>query len=86
MAFQMAKINAQKIKCKSGECIILRSATQSDANKINDLAGEVFKTSDYLITTPKEFSSFDEDQQKDRLKKYEDDEGSILLVAEYNME
>ena len=82
----MGKINELKIKSKSGEVIVLRNATQADAVKLNDLANEVFKTSDYLITTSEEFSSFGEDQQKERIKKYEDDDGSILLVAEHDGE
>lgn len=82
----MAKIKEQKIECKDGKPIVLRSAKPSDANKINDLTSEIFRTSDYLITTPEEFSSFNEDQQKERLMRYESDEGCILLVAEYNRE
>jgi len=82
----MGKINGQKIKSKSGEVVFLRNATQADAVKLNDLATEVFKTSDYLITTPEEFSSFGEEQQKERIKKYEEGDGSILLVVEHNDE
>lgn len=82
----MGKFNEKKIESKSGEAIVLRNATEPDAVKLNSLANEVFKTSDYLITTPEEFSSFSEEQQKERIKKYESDDGSILLVAEYNGE
>jgi ribosomal protein S18 acetylase RimI-like enzyme len=82
----MGKIKQQEIMSKNGEVIVLRNATPADAVKLNDLANEVFKTSDYLITTPEEFSTFGEDQQKERIKKYEEEEGSILLVAEHNGE
>lgn len=41
---------------------------------------------DFKPSSFEEFSSFGEEQQKERIKKYEDDESSILLVAEYNSE
>lgn len=82
----MGNFNAQEIKSKSGQVVVLRNATQADAVRLNDLANEVFKTSDYLITTPDEFTSFGEEQQKERIKKYESDEGSLLLVAEFKGE
>jgi ribosomal protein S18 acetylase RimI-like enzyme len=82
----MGKIVEKKFEIKNGEFVILRSAIQADSMRLNDLANEVFKTSDYLITTADEFSSFSEEQQKERIKKYEEDDGSILLVAEYGEE
>lgn len=82
----MGKITEQKIKSKNGEIVILRNAIQADAVKLNNLAHEVFKTSEYLITTPEEFSLFGEDQQKERIRKYEEDEGSILLIVMHNGE
>lgn len=82
----MGRINEQKITSKNGEIIVLRNGIPDDAANLNDLASEVFNTSDYLITTPEEFSSFDEEQQRERIKKYEEDGGSVLLVAEYNGE
>lgn len=82
----MGKIKQQEIKSKNGDVVILRNATEADAFKLNDLATEVFKTSDYLIMTPEEFSSISEEQQKSRIKKYEEDNSSLWLVAEHNGE
>jgi RimJ/RimL family protein N-acetyltransferase len=82
----MGTIQRKSIKCKTGETIVLRPATQVDSNKINSLAVEVFNTSNYLITSPEEFSSFTEEQQQERLKKYEDDDGNLILVAEFSDE
>jgi ribosomal protein S18 acetylase RimI-like enzyme len=82
----MGRFKQQEFKSKSDEIVVLRNGTQSDAAKLNEIANEVFRTSNYLITTPEEFSSFGEDQQKERLKKYEEDEGSILLVADFQGE
>jgi hypothetical protein len=53
----MGKINSNKQHSKTDEIIIVRNATIDDAEKMNSLALEVFKTSDYLIATPEEFSS-----------------------------
>lgn len=82
----MGKINRTEVYSKNGESIALRSATQSDARKIHDLAIAVFETSDFLVTTSGEFASFNEDLQRERLKKFEADDGCILLLAEYKAE
>lgn len=78
----LGKIKQQELKSKNGEVIVLRSANQTDADKLNDLVSEVFQSSEYLVTTLEEFSSSGKEQQTERIKKYEEDEGSILLVAE----
>jgi RimJ/RimL family protein N-acetyltransferase len=80
----MGFFDTQNKKCKNGETLTLRSAVLADANKINLLATEVFNTSNYLITLPDEFSSFTEEQQQERIKKYCDDNGNLLLVVEFN--
>jgi RimJ/RimL family protein N-acetyltransferase len=82
----MGTFQAKIQTCKTGEDVTIRSATEADAEKINSLVAEVFKTSTYLITLPEEFSSFSEDQQKERIGKYHGDEGGLLLVAEYGSE
>lgn len=82
----MGRINEKNNKSKNGEVVVLRNATQADAVKLNNLATEVFKTSDYLIMTPEEFSSISEEQQKGRIKKYEDDSSGLWLVAEHDGE
>lgn len=82
----MGILNAQNIKTKTGELLTLRSATASDAKKLNALASDVFKSSEYLITTPEEFSSFTDDQQVERIKTFEVESGHILLVVEHKNE
>lgn len=82
----MGKIQLQSVESKKNKTVILRHAIETDAKLVNDLANDVFKTSQYLITTPEEFSSFSDLQQKERIKTYENDEGSILLVVEHDEE
>lgn len=79
----MGIFQTQVHTAKTGEKITIRTAKQMDASKLNALVEDVFKTSQYLITSPEEFSSFTKDQQRERIKKYAMDEGSLILVAEY---
>ncbi len=83
----MGKINSIEQRSKSGEIIILRSARSFDAEKMNLLAMEVFRSSNYLISTPEEFSQkITIEAQVERIKKYEENEADVLLIAECNNE
>lgn len=82
----MGTVQRKNLKVKDGTPIVLRHAIQEDATSLNRLAQNVFSTSKYLIITPEEFSSFTEEQQKERIQSYQEDEGNILIVAEHNGE
>jgi len=82
----MAKITAKNQKSKTGETIIIRNAAVSDVEKMRSLAIESFRSSDYLIATPEEFSAISLEQQIARIKRHEDNESDIWLVAECNNE
>lgn len=78
----MGRFDSQTSMLKSGDEIVLRSAVLSDAQRINQLAINVFETSEYLITTPEEFRSVTEGQQCERIQKFHDNEGDLLLIVE----
>ena len=79
----MSNFSPKEITCKNSEAVTLRKAIAEDAKKLNGLAIEVFNTSEYLITTSEDFVSFDEHRQKERILSFQNKEGRLLLVAEY---
>lgn len=80
----MAKINPKKHKAKSGETITIRNATTSDADQMHMLGIAVFQSTDYLVATAEEFSAIPKEQQIARIKRLEDSENDLWLVAECN--
>jgi RimJ/RimL family protein N-acetyltransferase len=82
----MALINPQNHKSKVGDVVTVRNATVQDNQKMHALGMEVFRSSDYLIATPEEFSAISIDQQLARIKRYQENESDIWLVAESHLE
>lgn len=82
----MSIVNQKFFQCRSGETVCLRSARQDDAFQINELSCDVFQTSDFLVTTPEEFLPVSEDHQRERVKRFDADEGSLLLVVQHGDE
>lgn len=78
----MAKINSKIQKSKSGEAITVRHATIADAEKMHALGVSVFKTTDYLVATAEEFSAISKEQQNARIKRLEDSDNDLWLIAE----
>lgn len=78
----MGTIQNENHKTKTGKTITIRSATAADAKSVLALANEVFRTSDYLLTTPEEFQSFTEEMQALRLQKFADNPAHVNIVAE----
>ncbi|HEY1079373.1 MAG TPA: GNAT family N-acetyltransferase [Bdellovibrio sp.] len=78
----MGTIQNENHKTKTGKTITIRSATAADAKSVLALANEVFRTSDYLLTTPEEFQSFTEEMQAQRLQKFADNPAHVNIVAE----
>jgi len=78
----MGYFKSRSLQCKTGETVVIRSATQADANRINQLAQEVFRTSQYLVTQPDEFPSPDENEQRARIARFEVGKNDVLLVAD----
>jgi RimJ/RimL family protein N-acetyltransferase len=78
----MAKISLKNQKLKSGESVTVRNATTPDAEKMHSLGIAVFRSSDYLVATPEEFSAIPVEQQVARIKRLEDSESDIWLLAE----
>lgn len=65
-----------------GKDVVIRSARTSDASALNAFVSDVFKTSDYLITQPHEFSFITTENQVERIRSYDVPPGHLLLVAE----
>lgn len=59
----------------------IRKAKVSDATAVNELATNVFNTSDFLITTAEEFSSFTVEEQERRIQTFLNDPSQLMLVA-----
>ena len=78
----MAKISSKNLKSKSGDTIIVRHATIADAEKMHVLGVSVFSTTDYLVATSEEFSAIPKEQQNARIKRLEDSENDLWLIAE----
>jgi hypothetical protein len=82
----MGLITPKTFLDKQGQSVILRSAVDSDARALNELAKEVYATSDYLVTLPDEFSVSSEEQQVERIRSFQKADSHILLVLERQSE
>jgi RimJ/RimL family protein N-acetyltransferase len=78
----MGKFQTIHSLCKTGEIMVIREAREADAKNLNAMVADVFQSSPYLVTLPEEFSSFTEEQQKERIKKFEIEANHLMLVAE----
>lgn len=78
----MGFIEPKTFKDRSGNDLTLRSAEDADAKALNELARDVYNTSEFLVTLPEEFSEPSEEQQVERIRSFQKAEGNILLVIE----
>jgi len=78
----MAKISSKNQRSKFGDTITVRNATTVDAEKMHALGVAVFQITDYLVATAEEFASIPQEQQIARIKRLEDSENDLWLVAE----
>lgn len=78
----MAAISVKTVRDKNGTPIRLRTPTAEDAQAVQDLANNVFQTSQYIIMTPEDFSSHTTEDQKKRIQASLDKPDSIIIVAE----
>lgn len=78
----MGSIEPKTFKDKNGNHATLRSAKDTDAKALNELARDVYSTSEFLVTLPEEFSVSSEEQQVERIRSFQKAEGNTLLVIE----
>jgi ribosomal protein S18 acetylase RimI-like enzyme len=68
---------------KNGKKITVRSAEQKDAKALHKFSKEIFKDDKFFLTTRREISDkLTVEKQKERIKKYLNKSGTVLLVAE----
>ncbi len=82
----MGEFQAREFKTKTGESILIRHVVERDAEKLNDLARDVFQTSSYLVTQADEFSATSVKEQAERIQRHFVDTQALILVAEYEDE
>ena len=70
---------------KNGSTIIIREANFNDAMGINELAANIYATTDQTLTSAKEFDPLSNlDSQIKRIQHYNEAKGKCFLLAEHN--
>ncbi len=75
------KFQSKPYKTKTGEAITIRIAREEEAKALRDLKLKIIKTSMTIPLYPEEYP-YDEEGERELIKKYNESPNSILLVAE----
>ena len=77
----MSQYPKKNHRLKSGQEVVVRSATSEDASTIMEMVSGVFRSSPYLLTEPDEFN-VTLDQEKSWVDGFLKSPNSVLLLAE----
>ena len=77
------KFQSKSYKTKTGESITIRTAREDEAKALRNLKLKIIKNSMTIPMYPEEYR-YDEDGERELIKKYNESSNSILLVAEAN--